>query len=151
MSTATAGLLPGDQVRIAMNPDSEPFWIAAREERLTMACCAECGTFRLPPLPRCPSCRSTEVTWPDLNGRGEVHSFSVVHGYPGNPELVMIAAVINLVDAPGPRLVTNLVDLKPSRAAIGMHVQVVFSPIADGWKLPVFRPVDDVDVQKGAQ
>jgi len=47
---------------------------------------------------------------------------------------------VELADAPGARLVSNIVDIPPSDVWIGMSLRVDFSPIADGWLLPVFRP-----------
>ncbi len=53
-----ATTLPGEQVRIAVNKDTEPFWQAAKEHRLVAPQCADCGAFRLPPTPFCPGCQS---------------------------------------------------------------------------------------------
>jgi uncharacterized OB-fold protein len=135
-----AGALPGDGVHISTDPYTEPFWEAAKEDRLTCAQCGNCGHFRMPPTPFCPNCQSRDVQWPTLSGRGVVYSFSVVHGYPGLPDITLVAAVIDLDGAPGARLVTNVVGVDPAGVAIGDEVEVLFSPIADGWKLPLFRP-----------
>jgi uncharacterized OB-fold protein len=55
------------------------------------------------------------------------------------PDLTLVPAVLDLPDAPGARLVSNIVDIVPAHVTIGMRVQVDFSPIADGWMLPIFR------------
>jgi hypothetical protein len=55
------------------------------------------------------------------------------------PELVLVPAVLDLPDAPGARLVSNVVDIAPADVSIGMSLRVDFSPIADGWLLPIFR------------
>jgi uncharacterized OB-fold protein len=55
------------------------------------------------------------------------------------PDLTLVPAVLDLPDAPGARLVSNVVDIVPADVAIGMRVQVDFSPISDGWMLPIFR------------
>jgi uncharacterized OB-fold protein len=138
---ARSTALPGENVHITTDPFTETFWQAARDDRLVAPKCADCGTFRLPPTPFCPSCRSTNVDWTELSGRAEVFSFSVVHGYPGIPDITLVAAVLDLPDAPGARLVSNIVDVDPAGISIGDQVEVFFSPIADGWKLPLFRPV----------
>jgi len=80
------------------------------------------------------------VDWTELSGEAEVFSFSVMHGFPGLPDLIIVAAVLDLPDAPGARLVSNVVDCDPDTVAIGDRVQVFFSPIADGYKIPLFRP-----------
>jgi uncharacterized OB-fold protein len=141
--TTTAAVLattiPGEHVRIAVNKDTEPFWSAAKERRLVAPQCADCGSFRLPPTPFCPNCRSKAVNWVELSGSASVYSFAVVHGFPGLPDLVLVPAVLDLPDAPGARLVSNVVDVAPVDVSIGMPLRVDFSPIADGWLLPIFR------------
>jgi uncharacterized protein len=137
--TALATALPTDKVRITTDPATEPFWQAAKERRLVACKCADCGHFRLPPTPFCPSCQSQGVEWPELSGRAVVFSFSVVHGFPGLPDILLVPVVVDLVDAPGARLVSNVIDVDPADVHIGMELQVDFTPITDGWLLPVFR------------
>jgi uncharacterized OB-fold protein len=135
-----AQALPPDHVRITTDTSTEPFWQAAKEKRLVAPKCADCGTFRLPPTPFCPECQSTNVDWTELSGRATVFSFSVVHGFPGLPDITLVPAILDLPDAPGARLVSNVVDVAPDKVEIGMEVEVLFSPISDGWLLPLFRP-----------
>ena len=131
-STVTlATVIPGEHVRIAVNKDTEPFWAAAKERRLVAPQCADCQTFRLPPTPFCPNCQSKQVNWVELSGRATVYSFAVVHGFPGMPDLVLVPAVLELPDAPGARLVSNVVDVAPADVTIGMSVRVDFAPITD--------------------
>jgi len=138
--SALAISLPGELVRITSDSHTEPFWEAAKEDRIVAPKCGHCGHFRLPPTPFCPQCQSQEVDWTELSGEAEVFSFSVMHGFPGLPDLIIVAAVLDLPDAPGARLVSNVVDCDPDTVAIGDRVQVFFSPIADGYKIPLFRP-----------
>ena len=144
-TTILATTIPGEHVRIAVNKDTEPFWQAAKERRLVAPQCADCQTFRLPPTPFCPNCQSKTVKWIELSGAATVYSFAVVHGFPGMPDLVLVPAVLDLPDAPGARLVSNVVDVAPAEVSIGMSLRVDFSPIADGWLLPIFR-VDQTSV-----
>jgi uncharacterized OB-fold protein len=141
MSTAIAlaTTIPGEHVRIAMNKDTEPFWQAAKGRRLVAPQCGDCQTFRLPPTPFCHNCQSKKVNWVALSGDAVVYSFAVVHGFPGIPDLVLVPAVLDLPDAPGARLVSNIVDVAPADVTIGMPVHVDFSPISEDWLLPVFR------------
>jgi uncharacterized protein len=141
MTGALAQALPGDQVTITTSPTTEPFWQAAKEGRLVAPKCAKCGHFRLPPTPFCPECQSKEIDWVELSGRATVYSYSVVHGFPGLPDIVLVAAVLDLEGAPGARLVSDVVGIDPDHVEIGMDVEAFFSPITDGWKLPLFRPV----------
>lgn len=131
--------LPGERVRITTSPDTEPFWEAAKGKRLVAPKCGQCGHFRLPPTPFCPECQSTDVEWVELSGRAEIFSFAVVHGFPGLPDITMVPVVVDLPDAPGARLVSQVVDVDPAEVHIGMKLEVFFSPIADEWQLPLFR------------
>lgn len=140
MVLATA--LPSEQIRITTDPITEPFWQAAKEGRLVAPRCGACGHFRLPPTPYCPECQSRDVEWVELSGRAEVYSFAVVHGFPGLPDITLVPVVVDLPDAPGARLVSNVIDIDPADVTIGMQLSVDFHPIADGWQLPVFRKAD---------
>lgn len=140
MTLSTA--LPTETVRITTNPVTEPFWQAAKERRLVAPRCTSCGTFRLPPTPYCPECQSDGVEFVDLSGRAEVYSFAVVHGFPGLPDVTLVPVVVDLPDAPGARLVSNVVGVDPADVEIGMQLVVDFHPIQDDWLLPVFRVAD---------
>ncbi|MGY3555429.1 Zn-ribbon domain-containing OB-fold protein [Williamsia sp. R60] len=140
MTVSTA--LPGDMVRITTNPITEGFWLAAKERRLVAPRCTYCETFRLPPTPYCPECQSEGVEFVELSGRAEVYSFAVVHGFPGLPDITLVPTVVDLPDAPGARLVSNLIGIDPADVEIGMQLVVDFHPIQDDWLLPVFRVAD---------
>jgi hypothetical protein len=139
MTVAT--YLPGDGVHITTDPHTAPFWEAAKQRRLVAQQCSDCKRFRLPPTPFCPNCQSTNVDWPQLSGRGVVYSFSVVHGLPGHPDITLLPVIVDLPDAPGARLVSNIIDVDPDTVEIGAELAVDFTPIADGYLYPVFRVV----------
>lgn len=130
---------PGETIRITTDTATEPFWQAAKERRLVAPRCAKCATFRMPPTPFCPECQSMDVEWPELSGEAELYSYAVVRGYPGHPDLLLVVAVVDLLDAPGTRLVTNIVSVDPETVEIGMRLKVDFTPISDGWMMPVFK------------
>ncbi|CAA0137587.1 Uncharacterised protein [Mycolicibacterium vanbaalenii] len=135
-----ASTIPGEHIHISVDDCTAPFWTAAKERRLSAPRCGDCGRFRMPPTPFCPQCQSRAMDWVDLTGAATVYSYAVVRGLPQFPDLVLVAAVLDLPDAPGARIVSNVVDVAPEEVSIGMHVEVDFMPIADGWLLPAFRP-----------
>jgi uncharacterized OB-fold protein len=135
----SATYLPPDAVHITTDPHTEPFWEAAKQRRLVAMQCRDCNRFRMPPTPFCPQCRSTAVAWPELSGRGVVYSFSVVHGLPQHPDVTLLPVIVDLPDAPGARLVSNVVDVDPAAVEIGAELTVDFVPISDGYLYPVFR------------
>jgi hypothetical protein len=99
----------------------------------------------LPPSPFCPYCQSPAVDWTELSGRATVYTFTVVNGFPGLPDITLVPAVVDLPDAPGARLVANVIDVDPAQVSIGTELTVDFHPIGDGWLLPVFRVADVAD------
>jgi uncharacterized OB-fold protein len=143
MTQSLSRALPGEHVHITTDPWTEPFWQAAKESRLVAAQCGECQTFRMPPTPFCPNCQSQNTLWPQLSGRGTVYSYAVCNRspFPGVEDFVYIPVVVELDDAPGIRLVSNLIDMDPATVSIGMAVSVDWNPITEGWQQPVFRAV----------
>ena len=79
-----------------------------------------------------------------MNGRGKIFSWTVVR-YPFDPsfsdKIPYIVATVVFEDAPGVRLVTNIIDVEPDEIEIGMGVKNVFCRINDDTTLVVFRPV----------
>ena len=123
----------------SMSADSQFFWDGAKAGRLLIQRCAACGALRHPPRPMCPQCRSLEWDTLESSGRGMVYSFVM----PRHPQFPFfdddyIVALIELEE--GTRLVSNLVDVAPEDARIGMAVVVRFDEFDGGVVLPVFTP-----------
>ena len=137
-----ARLLPGEQIRISTNPNTEPFWKAATQHRLTACQCANCGHFRMPPSPYCPECSSRKVEWPTLPGTGTVFSYVVCNKNPATGEdYIYVPVVVDLDGAPGARLNANVTGCNAEDVHIGMKVTVEWTSIQDEWVLPNFRKV----------
>lgn len=137
-----ARVLPGEQLHITTSTDTEAFWEAAKEHRLTACQCGKCGHFRMPPTPVCPECSSFEVQWPTLPGTGTVFSYAICNRNPANGEpYVYVPVVVDLDGAPGARLIANVTGCDAEDVKIGMKVTVEWTPIQDGWVMPNFRKV----------
>ena len=135
-----ARALPGHGIRITTNPDTEPFWLAAKEHKLTACQCAQCGHFRMPPTAYCPECSSREKLWPTLPGTATVFSFAVCNKNPKTGEpYVYVPIVIDIDGAPGARLNANVSGCDADDVYIGMKVTVDWTAIEDGWVLPNFK------------
>jgi uncharacterized OB-fold protein len=133
---------------VKLHPDAwtEPFWKAARERRLVCKRCTQCGTFQMPPAPFCHECQSQEHHWVQLSGKGWVYSYTVARQalVPALKDSIpYVVAVIDLPDAPGARLVANLVDCDPDQVSITMPVKVVWAEVQPGIVIPRFRPAAD--------
>lgn len=57
---------------------NQPWQGPARRE-LSLQCCGDCGHWRYPPGPACPSCLSGSYAWAPVAGRGRVLSWTVFH------------------------------------------------------------------------
>lgn len=128
------------QLEIPWDAWSKPFWDAAAERRLLAPRCGDCGTFRWPAGPFCPSCRSQAVDWV-APGAGRIYSFTVlpVRGADAAaPPQFRIPALVEFADAPGVRLVSSLVDAPLDQVAIGAPVAVDWIAAANA-TAPVFR------------
>jgi uncharacterized OB-fold protein len=128
-----------------LSPDewTTPFWQAASEHRLVAPKCTSCGAFRMPPSPFCWNCRHQDVEWIELSGRGTVYTF-VIARQALIPQLQAampnVVAVIELDDAPGCRLVGNILEVDFDAVEIGMSVVVAWDDIDDTVTIPRFVP-----------
>ena len=123
----------------AITDDTRPFWDGCQRRELRVQRCTGCGTLRHPPAPACWRCRGFAHEWIALSGRGTVFSHAVVHRA-FLPELAShvpyTVVVVALDDAPGIRLVSNLVEGEPQ---IGLPVEVVFEDVSADVTVPRFR------------
>ena len=124
-------------------PDNEtqPFWDAAKDERLLIKRCNACGGYHFYPRPFCPTCWSDDVEWVEASGRATLYTWSVVHrnDLPPFPERIpYVAAIAELEE--GPRMMTNVVDCEFDRLEIGMALEAVFHPTSDDVTIVQFRP-----------
>ena len=137
-----SGVLPPDLIQLTPSPWTEPFWLATAQHRLVLPRCGACGTYRFPPTPFCWRCRAEEIEWMDHDGHGEVYAFTVIrHAVipPVAEALPLIAAVVELVDTDGCRLVGNVVDAAPEAVETGAAVRIDWYDVRTGTTIPVFR------------
>jgi uncharacterized OB-fold protein len=130
----------GDPTRL-LGPETEdaaPFLEGLRARRLVLQRCRACRRWRWPLAPVCPYCRSPELDWEELSGRGAVHSW-VRYGRSYLPEFepLMPYVVLSVALAEGPRMFGRLRarDLEPY---IGMPVRAIVERFAGGGRMPAF-------------
>jgi acetyl-CoA acetyltransferase/uncharacterized OB-fold protein len=120
--------------------DTEAFWGSGADGRLRFQHCTTCGLLVHPPGPICPVCRTRTLEPAPVSGRATVASFTINHQQwiPGfDPPYVV--AIVEIVEQPSVRLMTNVIGCAPDDVYIGMPVQVVFEEHEDVW-LPLFEP-----------
>ena len=104
--------------------------------------CTNCGTFRHPPVDVCYVCQSTDSGWTEISGEGTVYSYTVVtHAvHPGLVTKVPFnVALVEFPDAPGVRLITNVVDASPEELTVGLPVRLHWEDLDNGTTLPRFE------------
>ena len=122
---------------------TQPYWTAAKEERLLAPKCASCGTFRMPPVRFCANCLSEELVYEPIPGTGTVFTFIVVR-HPLSPKAAdyvpFMPAAIDADGAPGMRFISNVVECEPEDVKIGMKVKVVWNHVSDTLTIPFWVP-----------
>lgn len=125
--------------RPALTQDNAFWFEGARQHRLLIQRCKQCGTLRHPPRPMCSECRSYEWDVVDASGRGTVYSFVVNH-YPQVPAFDYPLAVGLIELEEGTRLVANVIGIDPGEIRVGMPVEVEWVDHDPELSLPAFRP-----------
>jgi uncharacterized protein len=118
----------------------QPFWDACAAGSLVFQRCSACGARRWPPRERCRRCHSAEYAWEQVEGDGEVASFSVVHRAFDRDFAECVPYVVALVAIGDVLYLANLVDCDPEAVSVGMPVHVVFRETPKGVTLPQFSP-----------
>jgi uncharacterized OB-fold protein/acyl dehydratase len=131
--------------RPSITQDNRFFFEGAKEGKLLIQRCSNCGALRHPPRPACPECRSFEWDTVRSSGRGTIYSYVVNH-HPQVPafDYPLVVALIELEE--GTRLVANVAGIAPEAVVIGTPVQARFETFDDDLTLPVFHPVDGSDL-----
>jgi uncharacterized OB-fold protein len=121
---------------------TKEFYGWCRRGELRFQRCRQCGAWRHPPRPLCPTCQSPEWEWGLTGGRGKVYCWTVVEraldlAFAAD---VPYAAVIVELDE-GPRLATWVTTIAPDGLRVGMPVEVWFDDIDEDVALPKFKPI----------
>ncbi|MGX7680196.1 Zn-ribbon domain-containing OB-fold protein [Jatrophihabitans sp. DSM 45814] len=120
---------------------TQPFWDAALRGQLVAPKCTNCGTFILPPQPRCFVCQNDRFDYVDLPGTGVVYSFTIVR-HPLAPHLREVVPYVSAViqvdgtQGAGARLLLNVINVEPETVKVGDKVRIIFDKISDTLAIP---------------
>lgn len=123
-------------------PDTEPFWAATAEGRLSIQCCRDCERFYFYPRAFCRYCTSRNVEWVDVSGRALLSSYVINHRpLPGTEGVSPVIALVTLEE--GPRMMTNIVGVEPTpeNLPLDLPLQVRFES-RGAMQVPVFAPAE---------
>jgi uncharacterized protein len=116
------------------NPETAPFWEAAKAGKFMIKRCTACGEPHYFPRSICPFCFSDKTVWEEASGEGTIYTYSLTRKSPTGPYAIDYVTLKE-----GPSLLTNFVDGDLTSLKIGQKVKVVFKP-TDGPPLPFFTP-----------
>jgi uncharacterized OB-fold protein len=127
--------LPAKPLPDRTDPDNAPFWEATDRGVLLVKLCADCSKYHWPPRVGCPHCGSGKVDWTETAPRGTIFSWTIVHrsqtpGFGG--EVPYAVLLVELNEAPGVRMIGNLVGAGIEAVEAGRAVEGVFTPAPDG-------------------
>jgi uncharacterized OB-fold protein len=124
----------------------KPFWDNCNQDRLVLQFCEQCARFQHPPEPECEACGSFDkLAWRAIGGGGTIYSYAVIYDTPITAlqeDQPYNAVVVDLDEAPGINIVTQLPGTPADEVPIGAPVEVTFvATPATGQKVPEWRVV----------
>ncbi len=119
----------------ALNPGDETYFEAAKEGRLLVKRCKDCGEYHFYPRPICPHCFSDQTEWVEAKSTGTIYTFSVTRRAGPVPY-----AIAHVTLDEGVAMMSNIVECDLDDIRIGQAVKVVFKRTQDDWMVPCFTP-----------
>ena len=125
---------------------TKPFWDGAKDGKLMLPKCNDCGAVHWYPRLICPYCHSTNLRWIEGSGLGRIHTFAVQHRAFGGwaEDVPYVTAYIDLDE--GDRMMTVLRGVdgnKPEDIKIGARVKVEFEQGDDDTYIPFWRVTEE--------
>ena len=123
------------------DPDenSVEFWEGLKQGKLLLQVCGVCTQTNYPPMVMCSGCAGFDFEWREAEGGGVLYSYVVTH-QPIHPSLVdytpFLTALIELDE--GPRVTSNIINIAPEQAEIGMRVKLELFQVNSEITLPLF-------------
>ncbi|MEQ8689615.1 MAG: Zn-ribbon domain-containing OB-fold protein [Pseudomonadales bacterium] len=124
---------------------TRPFWQGAKEGKLMLPKCEDCGQVHWYPRHICPHCHSMNLTWVEGSGEGTIYTYAVQHMVFGKwaEQAPFVTAYVDLKE--GDRMLTVLRGVdpqKPEEIKIGAAVRVEFEQADDETFVPYWRVVE---------
>jgi uncharacterized OB-fold protein len=129
------------------------FWDAISRGELQILRCQNCGHYVHYPRPICDNCQELNLAPETVSGAAHLYTYTwatqAFHPYYVD-KIPYCIAVVELVEQPGLRLTTNIVDCAREDIKTGMALQVKFVAVTQGLTLPLFAPADESARTEGA-
>lgn len=121
---------------------SEGFWAAARQGRLEIQRCGDCGRWNHAPAMACTACGSFALAYQPVSGKASLFSWTTIKEPPApgfRDKVPLIVGIVELVEQPHLLLVANILDTDETDLRLGMPLEVAFETVCDECTLPQFR------------
>jgi len=117
------------------------FWQGLKEGKIYATKCQKCGRLHFPPVADCGDCGSSNVNWIELDGEGEIETFTQVVVKPASfsNESNYIVAIARLKE--GVRALAWLIGMEREDVQVGMKVRLVARVTSDGRVSYEFIPI----------
>jgi uncharacterized OB-fold protein len=117
------------------------FWQGLEEGKIYATKCQKCGKLHFPPVADCGDCGSSNLKWTELDGEGEIETFTQVIVKPASfsKESDYIVAIARLRE--GVRALAWLVGVEREDVQVGMKVRLVAKVTSDGRVSYEFIPI----------
>lgn len=95
--------------------DTQPFWDAARDHRLVVPRCRECGAWSWQPKPICARCHADTLVWTELSGEARLVSWTALYppvlpAFAEHTPFVVLLVELLAPEPTGVRMLGPLVD-----------------------------------------
>jgi uncharacterized OB-fold protein len=107
------------------------FWQGLKEGKIYATKCQKCGKLHFPPVADCGECGSSNLKWTELDGEGEIETFTQIVVKPASfsEESDYIVVIARLRE--GVRALAWLVGVEREGVQVGMKVRLVAKVTSD--------------------
>ncbi len=117
------------------------FWQGLKGGKIYATKCQKCGKLHFPPVADCGDCGSSNVKWIELEGEGEIETFTQVVVKPASfskkPDYIVAIACLK----EGVRALAWLIGVEREDVKVGMKVRLVARVTSDGRVSYEFIPI----------
>jgi hypothetical protein len=107
-------------------PIIENFYRFCGQKKLMAVRCTNCNTIVWPPRTICPRCLHDNFKWEQLQGKGQLLTYTIIHFPPTQFQAIAPYAVGIVKLLEGPQLPGMIRNVKPEDLRIGMVLQADF-------------------------
>ncbi len=117
------------------------FWKGLEEGKIYTTKCQKCGKLHFPPVADCGDCGSSNMKWTELDGEGEIETFTQIVVKPASfsNESDYIVAIARLKE--GVRALAWLTGVEREDVEVGMRVKLEAKVNSDGRAIYEFIPI----------